>query len=125
MNEESGIALDDFDELVQGVLLYRQIYKEEAIPVKFEVPAESPWPISMHGLRLGKRLEKLLSTEEFFDQHQDKAEQLLKLGFDMNGGPLLLDDWDILFLTLKTFHKIHGNLKVNVKYIVPSSNIKN
>ena len=35
--------------------------------VKFEVPASEPWPSSLHGLRLGKRLEHILSSQEFFD----------------------------------------------------------
>ena len=37
------------------------------LPVKFEVPASEPWPSSLHGLRLGKRLEHILSSQEFFD----------------------------------------------------------
>ena len=49
-------------------LLYAHIrYIQMSSTVKFEVPASEPWPSSLHGLRLGKRLEHILSSQEFFD----------------------------------------------------------
>ena len=56
------VTLDDFDQLLEGIRLFKSYFGDVDIPVKFEVPKDDFWPSSLHGLRLGKRLEKLLTT---------------------------------------------------------------
>ena len=84
-------SLDDFDHILQSIAIFKNVYKDVRIPLKFEVPAESPWPFELHGLRLGKRLEKILSSSEFFEQNKDKVRQLEILGFTPEIGGLLLN----------------------------------
>lgn len=56
------VALDDFDQILEGIRLFKAYFGDVDIPVKFEVPKDDFWPSSLHGLRLGKRLEKLLTA---------------------------------------------------------------
>ena len=71
---DAGLVLDDFNQILEAIALFRVAYGDLDIPVKFEVPAqEPPWPSSLHGLRLGKRLEKLFTSNEFFDHHPEKV----------------------------------------------------
>ena len=92
------MALDDFDQILEGIRLFKTYFGDVDIPVKFEVPKDDFWPSSLHGLRLGKRLEKLLTTSgricklilqvslnaifgiEFLNKHQGKVNQLVELG---------------------------------------------
>jgi hypothetical protein len=116
--DDSGIALDDFDSIVESLILFKKLFKDTRVPLKFEVPAENPWPYHLHGLRLGKRLEKILSKQEFFEYHKDKVEILKNLGFEPKVESLA-EEWDILWEALQTYYRIYGNLRVAVKFIVP------
>lgn len=111
-------SLDDFDQILESIAIFKKIYNDVRIPLKFEVPAETPWPYNVHGLRLGKRLEKILSSSEFFEQNKDKVRQLESLGFKADISSLV-DDWDIILDALKKYYEIFGNLRVSVKYVVP------
>lgn len=119
-NEDAGIILDDFSQIVESIQLYQRLFGETKIPSKFEVPAENPWPFHLHGLRLGKRLEKLSSSSEFLKFHPEKVEALKKVGFDPTVKNLV-DDWDILLETLQAYKRIYGDLRVTVKFVVPDN----
>ena len=79
--------------------------------MKFEVPASAPWPSSLHGLRLGKRLELILSSPEFFDRHPDKVKELSRIGFNPSTSSLS-DDWDVIIRSMRTYKELNGNLRV-------------
>ena len=72
----------------------------------------------MHGLRLGKRLEKILSRSEFFSHYPEKVNALRNIGFEPSLD-YLIDDWDILVMALKTYSQIYGDLRISVKFVVP------
>ena len=103
---KQDVILDDFDHILDAVYMYKKIFGDLKIPVKYEVPSSGPWPLHLHGLRLGKRLEKLLSAPEFFDEHQEKVEELEKIGFS----PLLrslVDDWDMIYDAMKVYTTLY------------------
>lgn len=93
--QNEDLLLDDFDQILDAIYIHKKAFGDLNIPIKFDVPAEDPWPPHLHGLRLGKRLEKILNTQEFFSDHPDKVEEMKKLGFDPNPGKLI-DDWDTI-----------------------------
>ena len=112
------MALDDFDQILESIQIYQKLYKDTKISSKFEVPADSNWPYNLHGLRLGKRLEKILSLAAFFSNHADKVDALKKIGFDPNLSSIV-DDWHVIHEALQTYHRIYGHLRVPVKFIIP------
>ena len=115
--DEIRTSFDDFDQIIESISIFKKLYKDIRIPLKFEVPAENPWPYHLHGLRLGKRLEKILSTTEFFEQ-SEKVKKLEDLGFKPDPTSLV-DEWDVILDALKRYYAIHGDLRVPVKFVVP------
>ena len=119
-DSKQEVLLDDFDHILDAIYIYKKTFGDLNIPIKFEIPNSSPWPIHLHGLRLGKRLEKLLSTPEFFDDYPDKVEELEKLGFTANIRSLV-DDWDLIYDAMKVYKILYGDLRIPSKYIVPDT----
>jgi hypothetical protein len=117
-NDKNIILLDDFDHILDAIYIYKKTFGDVNIPVKFEVPNSSPWPLHLHGLRLGKRLEKLLSTPEFYIEYPDKVEELEKLGFKADISTLI-DDWDLIFQSMKLYRELYGDLRIPSKYVIP------
>lgn len=116
--DQRPMVLDDFDHILESLEIFKSLYDEIRVPITFEVPIESPWPSYLHGLRLGKRLEKLLSSSEFFQFYPDKVEALRRIGFKPAMSSLI-DDWDILYECLQVYRQVFGDLRISVKFIVP------
>ena len=121
-DDRTGVVLDDFEQLLDSMTIFRKVFGDYNIPVKFEVPGTNPWPSHLHGLRLGRRLEKLLSSEDFITGYPEKVNELSKLGFapDVES---LVDDWRIIHDAMKVYKQVYGNLRVASKYEVPDDDI--
>ena len=117
-NQDGELVLDDFNNILDAIYIHKKAYGDLDIPIKFDVPNEDPWPVNLHGLRLGKRLEKILSTPSFHEDHPDKVEELEKLGFSPSGRTLM-DDWDTISRAMVVYKEKYGNLRVPSKFIVP------
>lgn len=52
-NGMRSLILDDFNQILEAISIFIEINGDSNIPNKFEIPAEVPWPSSLHGLRLG------------------------------------------------------------------------
>lgn len=116
---EQGLVLDDFGQILEAINIFRQVYGDLDIPVKFEIPAQEPvWPSSLHGLRLGKRLEKLFSSSEFFEKHPEKVQEIAKLGLEPKLRSLV-DDWTLINQSMKIYKNMYGNLRISSKFVVP------
>ena len=115
---DDGLALDDFQQILESVNIFRDVFGDLNIPVKFEVPAQDPWPSSLHGLRLGKRLEKLFSTTEFMDKHPDKVREFYKLGLEPSVSSLA-DEWTVIYDSIKVYKQVFGDLRISAKFVVP------
>ena len=113
-----SLVLDDFEQLLDAVVIFNKEFGDYDIPVKFEVPGTNPWPSHLHGLRLGRRLEKILSSEEFFTEHPQKVKDLSKLGFSPSTNSLV-DDWRVIHDAMKIYKELYGNVRVASKYEVP------
>lgn len=114
------LILDDFDEIVDSLKLYRSIFGNYIIPLKFEVPSEQPWPVHLHGLRLGKRLERILASPTFYSKHPDKVRRFASIGFSQNQFELL-DDWNFILQAFQCYKALHGNVRIPANFIVPES----
>jgi len=112
--------MDDFDHILDAVYLYEKTFGDLDISVRFEVPASEQWPSHLHGLRLGKRLEKLLSSPEFFSDFPDKVEDLQKLGLTPDVS-VLVDDWTMIVGALEVYKDIYGDLRVPSKFNIPDA----
>jgi hypothetical protein len=114
----SGLVLDDFSQLLDAIYIFKQVYLDLDISTKFEVPATAPWPPSLHGLRLGKRLQKLFSSPEFFQCHPEKVREISNLGLEPSENSLI-DDWTLLVKAMKVYKQLYGNLRISSKFQVP------
>ena len=43
VQDNANLVLDDFDHILESILLHKTLFDTSKIPIKFEVPAESPW----------------------------------------------------------------------------------
>lgn len=118
-DEKPSLALDDFSQILDGLVIFSKEFGELRVPLKFEVPAEDPWPTNLHGLRLGKRLEKILSSKQFFENHPAKVKQLQEIGFQPSLDSIL-DDWDLILKGMQVYKKMYDHLRVPAKYVIPN-----
>ena len=122
VSDRGALILDDFEQLLEAIEIFYTEFGDFDIPVKFEVPDAEPWPSRLHGLRLGKRLEKLFTTPEFFNAHPDKVQQIASRGLKPDISSLV-DDWEILIKSLAVFKKLYGHCRVPSKFVVPDDDI--
>jgi hypothetical protein len=118
-DEQFELTLDDFELILEGVKVFQNVYGNCNIPSRFDVPTQPPWPPALHGLRLGRRLEKLQTSHDFMNKHPDKVQQLADIGWDPNNMNLV-EDWDNVLTCLRLYKAQHGDLRVPSKFIVPS-----
>jgi len=111
--------LDDFEHILDAIYIFKKAFGDTSIPVKFEVPDEQPWPNHLHGLKLGKRLETILSSESFFTNHSDKVKALEKMGF-IPSVDSLVDEWTSIMEALKTYKELNGDMRIPLKFVVPN-----
>jgi hypothetical protein len=117
-DEDFELILDDFDEIVQAVQIFQSIYGNCEIPSRFDVPADPPWPLTLQGLRLGRRLEKLQTSHDFMQKHPDKVRKLASIGWDPNVMNLV-EDWSTLLECLEIYKQQFGDLRIPAKFSVP------
>ena len=116
--DDDSLVLDDFQQILESIYLFQQVYGDLKITNKFEVPAQDPWPSNLHGLRLGKRLEKLFSSTEFMEKHPEKVREFYKLGIEPNISSLV-DEWTVIYEAIKIYKELNGNLRISAKFVVP------
>lgn len=115
----AALVLDDFDLLLDAIVIFKKLYGEKSeIPARFEVPVADDWPSSLHGLRLGRRLERILSSKRFFDEYPDKVELLRKSGVTPNLNSLI-DEWDLVYECIEVYKAKYGDLRIPNKFVVP------
>lgn len=117
--EDPTLVLDDFDQIVEALIIFKKVFGDYGVSNKFEVPDKDPWPSHLHGLRLGKRLEKLLSSREFFADHQECVDALSKIGFKPSVDSII-DDWRTIIESLKVYKQLFGDVRVPAKYVIPN-----
>jgi len=115
----AALVLDDFELLIDAIIIFKKMYGEQSeIPARFEVPVTDDWPTSLHGLRLGRRLERILSSKRFFDEYPDKVELLRKSGVTPNLNSLV-DEWDLVYQCIEVYKAKYGDLRIPNKFVVP------
>jgi hypothetical protein len=117
-DEDFELILDDFDEILQAVQIFQKIYGNCEIPSRFEVPSDPRWPLTLQGLRLGRRLEKLQTSHDFMQKHPDKVRKLASIGWDPNSMNLV-EDWSTLVECLEVYKQQFGDLRIPAKFAVP------
>lgn len=119
-NEDDELVLDDFNRLLEAIELFQKVYGDCEIGNKFEVPDDKIWPPSLHGLRLGRRLDKLQSSSEFMQKYPDKVQALAQAGWDPRTSKLS-DEFTAMLDALKIYKSMYKNLRVPSKFVVPDA----
>ena len=115
----TNLSLDDFDQIIDALSLFRKIYGPEAIiPTKFEVPSTDIWPTQLHGLRMGKRLERIMSNKIFFEEHPEKVAMLADLGVTAETSAVV-DEWELVYQCMIIYKERFGDLRIPNKFTVP------
>ena len=101
--------------LIRRTLLhYKMRYGDMLVPVQFSVPGENEdWPKEMWDMKLGKVVQTIRSG-----RRADKQEDLLSIGFCYG---ISNQNFENVKTALLTYKKIHKNLFVPRKYVVPST----
>ena len=120
VDSDDDLDLSDFELILDGIYVFSKKFGDCHVPVKFEVPEEDPWPAKLHKFALGKRLKKILSSQDFFDHHQDKVAAIQELGMEPSV-KTLVDDWSAITLAMRHYKKEYGSLRVPSKFVVPDS----
>ena len=117
---DGGLMLNiaDFDQILHSIEIYKTLHGGLDIPLRFVIPTSKVWPPELHGFQLGRRLEQLQTSKNFYHEHSDKVEALAKLGWDMRRSKLV-DEWIIVKRGLTTYKEIYGDTRVPVKFVVP------
>jgi len=115
------LNLDDFDTILDALYVYKKQNGDAKIPIKFTIPESAPWPTKLHGLKIGKRLQKLFNSEEFYHpRNAEKVEAIQNLGFDPSE-KMLADDWDIIIVALRHYKALYNDVRVTSKFVVPET----
>ena len=115
------LNLDDFDNILDALYVYKKQYGDAKIPIKFTIPESAPWPSKLHGLKIGKRLQKLFASDEFnHPRNAEKVDAIKNLGFDPSVS-MLADDWDAIIVALRHYKVVYDNVRVTSKFVVPNT----
>jgi hypothetical protein len=97
---------------------YREIYGHVRVPKRFVVPRDDlRWPIDTRGRKIGNFVRCLRQRQGRLSQHQVNA--LDELGFAW--GRPLDEIWIKKLLAINMYKRIHGDLRVPRRFIVPTN----
>ncbi len=107
----------------RGVLIFQAFkqYKEKVgsceIKFNFKVPLNSSdWPKNMHGLRLGRIMERIKKTNSLKDIHPS----LTSLGFNID--PYI--EFEVVAEALNKFKELEGHVQVPCDFRVPLDDLR-
>ncbi|OQR82363.1 hypothetical protein THRCLA_23213, partial [Thraustotheca clavata] len=94
---------------------YNKLHGNLLIPIKFVVPINDPnWPEETWNLKIGAFVKRLRTRRDnLLPEHQHELD---KLGFVWSQ---LEDEWQLKLAALTTYKKLHGNLLIPQKFVVP------
>lgn len=127
LTEKDGISLQ---QIYTAIATYRDNFSEDRIPDNFVVPNLTTYPESTRGLPLGKKLSEVkrnIATYSKIDPNLiQKLESLGVLPFNIPSPEppnISINEsrWNRVYLGLKTYKKIYGNLIVPQPFIIPST----
>ncbi|CAM9282946.1 unnamed protein product [Phaeothamnion confervicola] len=72
---------DELRRVARAIAAYKRIHGDTAVPQRFEVPAQRPWPEELWGLKLGRRAYGLRTRRVSLDRHPVVARALRMTGF--------------------------------------------
>jgi hypothetical protein len=103
--------------VLQSLLAYQEVHGDLQVLNAFVVPSEAPWPQEAWGLKLGVRVNKIRSQENYVKHHPERRAELDALGF-------VWDDmerrWEEVHAALLAYKEVHGDLQVPYVFVVPS-----
>ena len=80
-----GFVWDDLErrwkELRAALQAYQELHSDLAVPQRFVVLSEVPWPEEAWGIKLGSRVNNIRSLEHFVKDHPERRAELGALGF--------------------------------------------
>ena len=80
-----GFVWDDLErrwkELRAALRAYQEVHSDLAVPQRFVVLSEVPWPEEAWGIKLGSRVNNIRSLEHFVKDHLERRAELDAMGF--------------------------------------------
>ena len=58
-------------DLLNILVLYKEVHGDICIPVNYVIPSKSPWPRSLYGWKLGHRISHIRNRGDFSDYREE------------------------------------------------------
>ena len=100
----------------QALIIYRDLYGNMGVPVRFIVPRNVIWPEKTWGMKLGYTVKDIR-----YDRiYRDRKEDLKKLGFDFRMAKRKIS-FDLILKALLKYKDIYSDLLVPQLFVVPNN----
>jgi hypothetical protein len=96
---------------------YKTIHGNLNAPLKFKIPSESNWSKGLWGIKLGNLVHSIRTGASYIRSYPERRQWLEDKGFVFDEKELR---WKETMALLEQYHKVHGNLEVTNRFIVPS-----
>lgn len=106
----------DFPFLKRMLLHYSGLNGNMRVQRPFVVPATTAWPYDMHGVELGKLVEKIRGGLKKFKPHR---EELANMGLDFEKREV--GDWEKVKTALAHYKTLHNDLEIDRAFVVASN----
>ncbi|KAF0696006.1 Aste57867_13219 [Aphanomyces stellatus] len=105
---------------LEAVTIYQHLHGHTIVPKRYVVPSNSSeWPADLWGHRLGSLVHTLrVRMDEMSTEHRDELDAI---GFTWD--PLEFH-WDMVVAALRTFHAIHGHMRITTSFRVPTGDAR-
>jgi hypothetical protein len=103
--------------VLQSLLAYQGVHGDLEVLQPFVVPSGATWPEEARGMKLGKRVSKIRSREDYVKHHPERRAELDALGFVWDD---LERRWEEVRAALLAYQELHGDLEVPQAFVVPS-----
>ncbi|CAB9515437.1 expressed unknown protein [Seminavis robusta] len=121
--KDKDVPGTSFQQIYEALVTYREHVQKGSepinIPNNFVVPDCDPWPETVRGLPLGKKMSTLRS-KSFLAANPGAKEKLKELGLQVSGKVAANDArFQLVYDALEAYKKIHGDLHVPQPFVVP------
>lgn len=116
--------VDDLFEQVYAALLYYKntVNEDMNVPLNFQVPEDSSWPVETWGLKLGSIVQSIREKDKLVFGHSEREKRLNELGFSLEESKreqYSKKRFEVVYRTLVKYKELFGDLMVPQAFVVP------
>jgi hypothetical protein len=105
-------------QIVPGLVAYKENHGTLEVPRSFVVPASEEWSKLSHGFRLGSAVKDIRSNQYQVEDDPERRQWLEDMGLVWDE---LERTWEVAKEALATYKQLHGDLEVPKSFVVPES----